>query len=132
MTTRLAECRCGRVSASCKGEPVRVSVCHCLACQRRTGSAFSAQARWPVDQVAITGATKAFVRIADSGNRVTYRFCPGCGSTIAYQIDVQPELVAVPLGAFADPTFPAPRFSVYESRKHDWTVVLGEAVEHDD
>jgi hypothetical protein len=82
--------------------------------------------------VAITGTTSTFVRVADSGNRVTYRFCPGCGSTIAYQIEDQPELVAVPLGAFADPAFPPPRFSVYESRKHSWTVVLGDAVEHDD
>ncbi|MDB5418412.1 MAG: Glutathione-dependent formaldehyde-activating, family protein [Phenylobacterium sp.] len=132
MTTRIAECRCGAVRAECAGEPVRVSVCHCLACKRRTGSAFAAQARWPVDHVAITGETKAFVRIADSGNRVTYRFCPACGSTMAYQIDDQAELVAIPMGAFADPAFPAPRFSVYETRKHDWTVVLGEAVEHDD
>jgi hypothetical protein len=132
MTTRIAECRCGAVRAACVGQPARVSVCHCLACKRRTGSAFAAQARWPVDQVAITGETKAFVRIADSGNRVTYRFCPGCGSTIAYQIDDQPELVAIPMGAFADPAFPTPRFSVYENRKHDWAVVLGDAVEHED
>jgi hypothetical protein len=131
MTSRIAECRCGRVRAACEGEPVRVSVCHCLACQRRTGSAFAAQARWPAGQVAITGTTKTFVRVADSGNRVTYRFCPDCGSTIAYQLEDRPELVAVPLGAFADPAFPAPRFSVYESRKHPWTVVLGDAVEHD-
>ena len=39
-------------------------------------------------------------------------------------------MVAVPVGAFADPTFPAPKFSVYEHRKHPWVVVLGEAVEH--
>jgi hypothetical protein len=39
-------------------------------------------------------------------------------------------VVAVPVGAFADPTFPAPKFSVYEHRKHPWVVVLGEAVEH--
>jgi hypothetical protein len=31
---RTATCRCGRLKAECKGEPVRVSVCHCLDCQR--------------------------------------------------------------------------------------------------
>jgi hypothetical protein len=41
-----------------------------------------------------------------------------------------PGLTAIPLGAFADPTFPPPRFSVWENRKHSWTVVLGGEVEH--
>jgi hypothetical protein len=129
---RTAECRCGRLRAVCEGEPVRVSVCHCLACQRRTGSAFAAQARWPKAQVAITGEAKTFERIGDEGSHVTYRFCPQCGSTIAYELDTMPGLIAVPVGAFADPDFPAPRFSVYEARKHRWTVVLGDGVEHID
>ena len=55
---RVASCRCGQLTATCRGEPVRVSVCHCLNCQKRSGSAFAAQARWPDDQVTITGATQ--------------------------------------------------------------------------
>jgi len=30
--------------------------------------------------------------------------------------------LAIPVGAFADPGFPAPGVSVYESRKHQWVV----------
>jgi hypothetical protein len=130
MIERTATCRCGQLRAVCQGEPVRVSVCHCLACQKRSGSAFAAQARWPDAQVAVTGEAKTWVRIADSGNRVTYRFCPDCGSTLAYEIEGRPGITAVPLGAFADPGFPAPKFSVYEHRKHAWTLVLGDEVEH--
>jgi hypothetical protein len=130
MQVRTASCRCGRLQARCEGEPVRVSVCHCLECQKRTGSAFAAQARWPEGQVTITGEVKVWERIADSGHRVAYRFCPNCGSTVAYVIEGWPGVVAVPLGAFADPTFPPPRFSVYEHRKHDWLAVLGANVEH--
>jgi len=121
---RIAECRCGAV------RPVRVSVCHCLACQRRTGSAFAAQARFPSERVTVTGETRTYVRTADSGGTVTYRFCPDCGSTIAYDNDLWPGLTAVPLGAFADPDFPAPRFSVYERRKHAWVAIAGDDVEH--
>lgn len=127
---RIAECRCGAVSARCVGEPVRVSVCHCLACKRRTGSAFSAQARFPVEDVTITGEVKTFERQADSGAKLSYRFCPACGSTIAYRIEGYDQVVAIPLGAFADPAFsPAPKFSVYENRKHDWVAILGEDIE---
>lgn len=127
---RTAECRCGRLKAMCEGEPVRVSVCHCLACQRRTGSAFAAQVRFPSANVRIEGETRTFTRTADSGSHVSYRFCPLCGSTIAYQLEGAPEVIAIPLGAFADPGFSPPGFSVYEKRKHPWTVVLGDEVEH--
>lgn len=127
---RTATCRCGQLSARCMGEPVRVSVCHCLACQKRSGSAFSAQARWPDDKIETAGEAKVWERIAESGHKVTYRFCPHCGSTVYYTIEGWPGVTAVPLGAFADPAFPAPKFSVYEHRKHAWTDVLGKDVEH--
>ncbi len=127
---RHAECRCGQLKAECAGEPVRISVCHCLACQRRTGSAFAAQARFPAGNVRISGPSKQYRRLADSGQAVTYEFCPDCGSTVAYQVEDMPDVIAIPLGAFADPHFPAPTFSVYEARKHTWTVILGEDVEH--
>jgi hypothetical protein len=126
----VATCRCGHLRAECKGEPIRVSVCHCLECQKRTGSAFAAQARWPDGQVSVSGKSSNWVRTADSGSRSTFRFCPDCGSTVAYVSDGRPGVTAIPLGAFADPSFPAPRFSVYEHRKHPWTVVLGDEVEH--
>jgi hypothetical protein len=129
MTRRTASCRCGKLRAVCSGEPVRVSVCHCLECQKRTGSAFAVQARWPEDQVALSGAFRTWERIADSGGRARYRFCPDCGSTIAYTNDGWPGVIAIPVGAFADPDFPRPRFSVYEHRKHDWVAVLGGSVE---
>ncbi|QNA85174.1 GFA family protein [Sphingomonas sp. So64.6b] len=129
---RQAQCRCGQLSATVAGDPVRVSVCHCLACQRRTGSAFAAQARFAAANVTITGDTRSYVRRADSGRQVIYRFCPECGSTMAYENPDMPGLIAIPLGNFADPAFPAPTFSFYESRKHHWTAILGEDVFHED
>lgn len=130
MRTRTASCRCGALRVICQGEPVRVSVCHCLECQKRSGSAFAAQARWPHDKVTIEGKAKTWERIADSGNRATYRFCPNCGSTIAYVIERWPGVTAVPVGAFADPAFPSPKFSVYEHRRHNWVCIMGEDIEH--
>ena len=127
---RHAECSCGQLQVVCVGEPVRVSVCHCLACQRRTGSVFAAQARFPHDRVAISGRSTAYVRVADSGHSLTFHFCPDCGATVYYQQDHIPDVIAVPLGAFADPGFPSPRFSIHERRKHPWVVMPGEGMEH--
>lgn len=126
---RVATCRCGQLSATCSGEPVRVSVCHCLECQKRSGSAFGAQARWPDDQVVLSGEYSEWVRVADSGRKATYRFCPTCGSTVAFRIEGWEGVTAIPVGAFADPDFPAPKFSVFEHRKHAWVEITGD-VDH--
>lgn len=120
MTTRLATCNCGQLKVRTQGEPIRVSACHCLACQRRTGSVFGMQARWERDNVSIEGTAKQWVRITDEGNRCTQNFCPECGATVYYFLNTAPEVIAVAVGAFADPTFPEPKFSVYEERKHAW------------
>ncbi len=134
MNQRFAACSCGQLSVSCQGEPIRVSICHCLACQKRTGSVFGTQARFNREQVkAITGKSTAYTRKADSGNELTFHFCPECGSTVYYWLNDMPDVIAIPVGAFADPTFRAPVFSVYESRRHGWVVLPdGPDVEHMD
>jgi hypothetical protein len=82
------------------------------------GSAFAAQARWPEEHVEVIGKFSEWSQSGDSGGRTTYRFCSQCGSTVAYFSDGMPGVIAIPIRAFADPTFPSPRFSVYEERKH--------------
>lgn len=130
MTSRTASCSCGQLQAEVSAEPVRVSVCHCLACQRRTGSVFGAQARFPKEAVTVSGEATEFVRVGDEGSRVTFRFCPLCGATVYYTAEGLDGFVALPVGAFADPSFPAPRVSVYEERKHAWVTVPGDDVQH--
>ena len=132
MATREAVCSCGQLRLTAEGDPVRISMCHCLACQRRTGSAFAIQARFPSDRVRIAGRSGEFVRTSDDGSTdVTFHFCPDCGATVFYICSDAQDVVAVPIGAFADPSFPAPTVSVFESRRHPW-VVLPAAIEHHD
>ena len=131
MTTHAASCRCGQLCAVAHGDPVRVSVCHCLACQKRTGSAFSTQARWPAESVEVEGVSKEWTRTADSGQTTTYHFCPECGSTVWYGGGNYPELIAIPLGALDDPYIvDSPDCSVWERRKHDWLELTDPDIEH--
>lgn len=129
MIKRRAACSCGQLHLVAEGEPVRISMCHCLACQRRTGSAFGMQARFPAERVHIEGRSTEYVRISDAGEARTFNFCPECGATVYYRTD--PDLIAVPIGAFADPSFLPPTVSVYESRRHAW-LSLPAAMEHRD
>ncbi len=131
MTRRTASCSCGKLTATTTGDPLRISICHCLACQRRTGSTFGTQARFHQDQVTISGASKEYLRTGDSGSTIRFHFCPDCGSTVFYRLEALPEAVAIPVGAFADPEFPPPRVSVYETRKHAWTGMPADVEHHD-
>lgn len=121
--TRTASCVCGTLKIRCEGDPIRVSVCHCHACKRRTGSAFSWNARWPEGATTAEGEALVYTRFGDEGSEVTYRFCPNCGDTVFYQLSTQPGMVAVRAGTFADDAFPPPAFSVYDKRRPDWLVL---------
>lgn len=126
---RTATCSCGQLKVTCAGEPIRVSMCHCLACQQRTGSAFSLTSRWPAERVAIEGEAHEYVRTGDEGSSATFRFCPTCGATVYFDSDQMPGVIAVPVGAFADPAFPPPQVSVYGVRRHPWAVMPGLAID---
>jgi hypothetical protein len=98
MTTRHAACSCGQLHLTIDGEPSRrISMCHCLECQRRTGAAISNQARFRREQVAFVGKATAWMRTAESGNAITFHFCPTCGSTVYWE----GEGFASPLGLVA-------------------------------
>ncbi len=118
-----ASCSCGQLTLVARGDPIRVSMCHCLACQRRTGSTYGAQARFATGSVEIAGRSTEYVRTGDEGTKAYFHFCPDCGATVYYRMGDDDSMRAVPVGAFADPTFPPPVYSVYEERRHPWVSV---------
>ncbi|HSI53281.1 MAG: GFA family protein [Ramlibacter sp.] len=129
MTKRVASCSCGKLTATTIDEPLRVGICHCLACQRRSGSVFATTARFPKDNVVVRGRSKQYMRTGDAGSTATFHFCASCGATVYYTTEGREDTVAIPVGAFAEPGFPAPRISVYEERMHPW-VGLPADIEH--
>jgi hypothetical protein len=117
---RVATCACGQLRADCKGEPALVSLCHCRDCQKRTGSAFGIAAFFPRASVTTGGQANAYTRSSDSGYEVTFHFCPNCGATVFWEPRRRPDMIAVAVGAFADPSFPSPTRAVYDQHRHPW------------
>ena len=119
-TSRTASCTCGQLSIQVAGAPRGVGLCHCLACQRRTGSVFAALAGFSAPYT-VTGLATEYVRNGDAGAQFRFRFCPVCGTTLFHTEEGEdPARVSVAVGAFADPDFPPPTVSVYDSRRHPW------------
>ena len=108
MSQHHAKCHCGQVEIICNGEPNFVVMCHCEDCQRRTSSAFNLGAWFDKSKVDINGLTKTYSRIEHDGIETTYHFCPDCGSSLYWDMRENTEMLAVAVGAFADPEFPLP------------------------
>jgi hypothetical protein len=125
-----ASCQCGKLTAEvADGAEAMTVLCHCLDCQRRTGSPFGMIAYFPRDAVTVSGEPREFTRPTDAGNSFTTGFCGECGSTLYAKASRVPEITGIAVGAFADPAFPAPVRSVYERSRHDW-VPLPEGIGH--
>ena len=98
-----------------------VSACNCTWCQRRSGSVFSVASRWPLEQVVSReGEVSTFQRAGSSGGKVTISFCPACSSTVTTELDLMPDVIGVPVGAFADPAFPPPQVAAWCDHKAAW------------
>jgi hypothetical protein len=80
----------------------------------------SNQARFHREQVMFAGRDMTWARTAESGNVLTFHFCPTCGSTVYWESEGFPGYVAVAIGNFADPNFPRPTIAVWEESRHPW------------
>lgn len=120
---RSAQCHCGQLQAHCDGEPLFVAMCHCQACQRRTGSSYNLGAWFEKTAVQLTGPSKVFERRGDSNMLLRYHFCPNCGSNVYWTAEALPEAFGIAAGCFADATFPAPTLSCYEIARAGWVQV---------
>jgi hypothetical protein len=118
MATRRAACSCGQLHLTVEGEPSRISMCHCVECQRRTGAVISNQARLRREQITFNSTATAWKRTGESGNTLTCYFCPTCGSTVYFENEAFPAIAAVAIGDFADPILPAPTISVWKETRH--------------
>jgi hypothetical protein len=124
-----ATCQCGQLKVRVPGPTPAVVACHCIACQRRTGSPFGVAAYYPDDQVVVEGAFKRFVRATALGGEFENFFCPDCGSTVFFRGTKNAGVTGVAIGAIADEHGMAPIRSVWEQSMHQW-VTIPTAVEH--
>ena len=124
-----ASCQCGQLRVEVPGPTVAVVACHCLACQKRSGSPFGEAAYWPHDDVSIEGAFEQFDRPTDLGGTFSQFFCRRCGTTVFMRGTKNPTMTGIPVGLFDDLHSMQPIRSVWEDRRHAW-VEIPTAVQH--
>src|ERR1700730_4418551 len=116
-------CQGGSVSSTLPAGPIRAIACHCKECQRQSGSAFGMSMLVKEESLAVTGLTKRFTRIAESGNENTGVFCPDCGVRI-YQIPKYIQgMLALKPGTLDDTSWLRPSYFVWMKSAQGWVPV---------
>jgi hypothetical protein len=122
-------CVCGATRFRADGEPLRITICHCTWCQRRTGTAFGTEVVFRDDQVVITGAEIARYRhVSDeSGRWLDIEFCRRCGANLGFTLEAAPGIRTLPAGAFDDPAWiRTDRYKtrhVYLRSRREWSEI---------
>ena len=113
-------CSCGAVRYRLTSEPMFVHCCHCLNCQRQTGSAFVINLLIERDRVETTAGTpQPFDVPRDDGSVQRIHRCPDCQVAL-YSEYGRPEILFVRAGTLDDPSAVAPDVHIYTRSKLDW------------
>ena len=115
-------CLCGKVRYQLKAMPQTVAICHCLHCQRASGSAFSVNLLLEQGQYEQHGETRVFVDKGDSGLPSHRHFCADCGSPVTTRAGNLPGMVLVKAGTL-DPAQRdglLPQLEIYTDSAWQW------------
>jgi hypothetical protein len=125
MTKITGGCLCGAVRYTSDAEPAFVAVCHCVTCQKYTGSAYSINVGLPGESVTITGSSHATYedRSGSSGKPFLRTFCSRCGSPISGRGDAYSGLIFLKAGTLDDPSQVKPAIHIWCSEKLPWVVI---------
>jgi hypothetical protein len=93
-------CMCGGVRYEVTEPLVSATYCHCTRCQRRTGTAASAQARIARSSMRILQGEELVRAWAPPGGGYAKEFCSECGSSLWSRHPEDPEIIAIRLGTF--------------------------------
>ena len=117
---RQGGCLCGQVRYEVSGDPLAVVLCHCINCQKQSGSTFSFNIIGQSDQISLQGNVSTYVDENDSGDPVNRNFCGNCGSPIYSEILTQGSLIALKIGTLDDTRDLEPQSQVWCISKQNW------------
>ena len=116
-------CSCGAVRYRLAAEPLFTHCCHCLNCQRQTGSAFVINLLIEADRVELLAGEPMPVDVPrDEGSMQRIYRCPSCQVAL-YSEYGRPEIVFVRAGTLDDPSRVRPDVHIYTRSKVPWLTL---------
>ncbi|KAI0128457.1 Mss4-like protein [Xylariales sp. AK1849] len=128
-TEKTGSCLCGAIQLKIKGDPLFTNLCHCISCQKTSGSVFASIAAYKSEQVIFTAAPGTMQTYDDgsalSGNSIERSWCAHCGSRVK-NVSARAgfPMVALPTGVIdGDKGDLKPRLELFCANREEW---LGE------
>jgi hypothetical protein len=116
-------CSCGAVRYRLTSEPMFVHCCHCLNCQRQTGSAFVINLLLEADRIELLAAEPQPVDVPrDDGSTQRIYRCPSCQVAV-YSEYGRPEVRFVRAGTLDEPSSVAPDVHIFTRSKVPWVTL---------
>ena len=117
-------CHCGAITFEADIDPARVLACHCPDCQTLSGAPFRAVVTVPIERFSVSGTPKAYIKVADSGNRRAQMFCPACGSSLYACAAGNPTWVSIRLGSVEQRAMLKPVSQIWQRSAMPWLAEL--------
>jgi hypothetical protein len=117
-------CHCGAVTFTAEIDPGRVMVCHCADCQVLSGAPFRAVVAASIETLAVRGATRSYVKVAQSGNRRAQVFCPECATPLWATAPENPTAVVIRLGCVRQKAQLRPAVQIWQHSALPWLQEL--------
>jgi hypothetical protein len=116
-------CLCGSVRYETSDLPITTRLCWCRVCQYiATGNA-AVSICFPVAGMSISGDTRDFISIADSGNTMHRRFCPICGTHLFSEAEARPHLIFVRAGTLDNTELGRPAATIWTDQAPSWACI---------
>lgn len=116
-------CQCGNVQYEAKAPPVLSVACHCLDCQKLSGTAYSVTLVFKAESFEVSGETNTYEAVADSGTPKIGHFCPACGNRIYHVDPTMPGSIRLKPGTLDNAPIPEPQCHLWVSRKQPWVEI---------
>jgi hypothetical protein len=113
-------CLCGAVRYKVSADLIFSGKCYCEDCRKTSGSGHGSVYAVPEQSVTITGKLTEYKKAGGSGQPITRRFCPVCGSRISAVAAVMPGVMMITASTLDDPSQYTSQMSIYTSRAPAW------------
>lgn len=116
-------CLCGKVRYESSAEPITARMCWCRFCQYIAAGNAAVSACFLTARMKISGETRDYESVADSGNKMHRRFCPNCGVHLFSEAQARPHLIFVRVGTLDDPGIVKPAATIWTAKAPGWACI---------
>lgn len=115
-------CLCGAVRYSFSADMIFTGKCYCDQCRKTSGSGHNAVFAVPESAVKVTGTLTEYTTPGGSGQPLTRRFCPTCGSRVTETVAVLPGVTLLAAASLDDPSQFTSQISIFAAEAPPWDV----------